>query len=1065
MLKLHCRKLLRSSSLNTNNCRFYPHRNFFGKFNGSYVDNKGHEIVIDSKDKKLCFSINNSFAPLAESSVLTKYGNTVVHVSVCSNKCDEPSPNMVALNVDYRSRAYAFGRLVDSKQKRERHNTDDEILAGRIIDRSIRPLFPKGYLDEIQLTCTSHSVDGIHDPIVTAVNGASMALIKSKQPWNGPIGCARIGMIDGQLVLNPSAKDMEKSTLDLIYSGTSYRTLMMEISGHEIEEDSIKAAMKLAHSAVQDVIELQNSAITPKDELSQARELPIDIQELFRDKNFAVKDFSKDILNKIINVPDDMKALGMEIGYDTALQIFCKGLPRSDRSKCEAIVRSNIMTKLSEKVPTISPMIRSLTAEYVMSKAFRDTCLNHNSRVDGREITELRDINFDCNLLPQAHGSSFFERGETRVLCSTTIGSIFEEKKFFPINGAPEKSENFFLHYDFPPYCTGEVGNATSLNRRMVGHGNLAEKAVKAVIPSASEFPYTIRVFSECTSSNGSSSMASACGASLALVDAGVPIKSHVAGLSIGLVTTDEIRNISDDEKDVNYKIPKSQYTLLTDILGSEDHYGDMDFKVAGTKNGITAVQLDVKLTNGIPISILEEALERAMEGRKSIIAQMDKYSPFQTQNLVLKNNVPRAAMIKYEPSRYKYLVGPGGEMIKFIEETYKCSVQFREEGVVYVYGENEVEVDEACLFIKELVCNINENDVFHGQVVEVKDYGALVKITRAQIALLHISELTHDPELLKKPVSELVAVGQRLQVKVLNVDKGTGQIKVSRRQLLNLSSSEKDPLIFQVPTADTPQMGIIPTFPTTPPRAWSREYFKTNVASEADIEKVMKTKEIVNKKNVKPRDSTDSNQISTNNQSSSSPSPQLETSNGEIEIKESIRKSVDDATKVWRERGKKPKIEKQSNENATDLTADENNDSDSRSDRNRSSNNRGGKDRPDRGEKGDRSDRGERSKRGDRSDRGDRSKRGDRSDRGERSQKRTMNSNNDENEKEAQPGIDNDNETNESHKNRRSNRRRPIKAILDELIDITDSSATSKSNSDEELIGNGYRGLFTKND
>jgi len=270
-----------------------------------------------------------------------------------------------------------------------------------------------------------------------------------------------------------------------------------------------------------------------------------------------------------------------------------------------------------------------------------------------------------------------------------------------------------------------------------------------------------------------------------------------------------------------------------------------------GTKKGVTAAQLDVKLTNGIPIGILEEALDRAMEGRKQIIEQMDKYNPFLPQNLILKSNIPRGALINYEQSRYKYLVGPGGEMIKFIEgntnintntntnfnfntntntnniETYKCNLKFREEGVVYVYGENEEELFEACLFIKELASNINEGDVFNGQVVEVKDYGVLVKITRAQIALLHISELTHDPELLKKPVSELVAVGQRLMVKVLNVDKGTGQIKVSRKQYLGLQKDEKDPLVLAVPTEDTPQIGTIPTFPTTPPRAWSREYFK----------------------------------------------------------------------------------------------------------------------------------------------------------------------------------------------------------------------------------------------
>lgn len=1028
MLKVYrCQRLLRHNQ----------YRNFFGKFNGTYIDNnKSHETLICSKDNDLSFSVNNSFAPLAESSVLAQNGKTVIHVSVCSDKCDEPSPNMVALNVDYRSRAYAFGRLVDSKQKRERHNTDDEILVGRIIDRSIRPLFPKGYIDEIQLTCTTHSVDGIHDPIVTAVNCASMALIKSKQPWNGPIGCARIGIIDNQLVVNPSVKDMERSTLDLIYSGTSYRTLMMEISGEEVEEDKIKEAMKLAHTAVQNVIELQKLAISTSDELTSVRELPIDVQDLFKDKNFVVKNFSKDKLTKTITVPDDMKELGIDIGYDTALQIFCKGLTRPDRSKCEAIVRSNIMTKLSEKVTDISPMIRSLTAEYVMSKAFRDTCLNHNSRVDGRDINKLRDINFDCSTIPQLHGSSFFERGETRVLCSTTIGSLFEEKKYFPINGAPEKSENFFLHYDFPPYCTGEVGNATSTNRRMIGHGNLAEKAIKAVIPSADDFPYTIRVFSECTSSNGSSSMASACGASLSLVDAGVPIKSHVAGLSIGLVTADEIKNSSNDEMDINYKVPKSQYTLLTDILGSEDHYGDMDFKVAGTKKGVTAVQLDVKLANGIPISILEEALDRAMVARKEIIAKMDKYVPFQTQSLVLKSNIPRAALIKYEPSRYKYLVGPGGEMIKFIEETYKCTVQFREEGVVYVYGENEAELYEACLFIKELACNINENEVFNGQVVEVKDYGALIKITRAQIALLHISELTHDPELLKRPVSELVAVGQRLQVKVLNVDKGTGQIKVSRKQFLNLGKDEKDPLVFQVPNEDTPQMGSIPTFPTTPPRAWSREYFKSNVASEADIEKVMKVKKVKTVEvfipNPKPFESLNDDAVI----------------DKYISSKEVDRSSSEDIPKVWKEKEKS--VATDSAAKSENHVSSENTEREYKDDKNRPSSKR--------------ENRGE-----------NKGERGERSSRGERSNRRNNRFKKHENDtKDEAKTIDSRKEHDETKqsitKTSRGNTT-PIKQILNELIEVSSVKSVNRRNkvessdNNDEMIGDGFRGLFKQKD
>jgi polyribonucleotide nucleotidyltransferase len=832
---------------------------------------------------------------LAEGSVLAKQGDTVVHATICSKRTDLTNvedTSMLPLTVDYRSRRYAFGSIPEALNRRERHGTDDEILVARIIDRAIRPLFPKGYLDEVQLTVTSHASDGINDPTIVAVNAASAALMQSKQPWKGPIGCVRIGLIKDKLIVNPTVAEMETSELDLVYAGTSYRPLMIETIANQVPEKKIIEAMRLAQFSIQESIDFQLEQVNIANDISKNSIEADNISNLSeRLQNILNSSTLKASIttnakqnNRLLSVPQAVLNAAHSIGFDDALAIFTSGgvgggsvLTRAQRSQCQGIVRSKIVKELelidinlnndskviNESQPrtlfwwdtnttssksvaakTTSPSlaIRQLAAEDVMTKAFREAILLGN-RADGRNLNQLRDLSCHPDILPSVHGSAFFRRGDTHVLCTTTLGSLEKSSKItFPVNGGPEKTENFFLHYDFPPYCTGELGNATAQNRRMVGHGNLAEKAMRPVMPSGVTFPYTTRVCSECTSSNGSSSMASVCGATISLMDAGVPIKAAVAGLSIGLVTSEKLKLPTEEE--INKKIIKTKgknndYQLLTDILGMEDHYGDMDFKIAGTSAGITAIQLDIKLENGIPLFILEEALDHAKNARVTILEKIINLIPEPRKKLKL--SAPHADLIKFDPERKRFLIGPGGEMLRFIEDTYDVNISTKEEGVAYVYGTNGKNVIDARSFVQDLVSVVSVGDVFPAEVVDIKDYGVMVKITRAQEALLHMSELSHDSNLLRKPMTDLLAIGQRIDVKVLYSDKGTGQVKVSRKSLL--SPKDQDLSLFaSPPTPDVISIGDLPTFPIIPPRKWNKDYFRDNVATTSEIESTMKS-------------------------------------------------------------------------------------------------------------------------------------------------------------------------------------------------------------------------------
>lgn len=492
--------------------------------------------------------------------------------------------------------------------------------------------------------------------------------------------------------------------------------------------------------------------------------------------------------------------------FDDIASMFLSGLEREKRSAAEGHWQNTVREYITTQYPSLPLIVCNIAASKLMSEVFRSV-VRSGRRVDGRKHNQLRLITPQHNILPTVHGSSLFYRGDTRVLCTATLASVDGVRESRNAStGENDVKDYFYLHYDFPPYCTGETGNAAQINRRMIGHGNLAEKALKAIIPAPTEFPYVIRVFSECTASNGSSSMASVCGASLALLDAGVPIKNIAAGLSVGLVSD----------------AFTEQWHLLTDILGTEDHYGDMDFKVAGTRKGVTAIQLDAKLALGVPLQALHNALLVAREARCAIIDTMEKVLRHPISN---KPHVPYGAVVRMHPDKKRHLIGPGGEMRRFIETTYDCQVTILEDdNLVYLFGSSRSSVREAELLVQDLVVEIQEGDIYRAEVVGIRDFGALVRLTRAQTALLHISELSHSEELLRKPVSDLLAVGQRIEVKVLHVDSIAGNTRVSRKALLQRHVD--DNLVPTPPAPDDKSIGVIPDFPVTPPRQFDLSYF-----------------------------------------------------------------------------------------------------------------------------------------------------------------------------------------------------------------------------------------------
>uniref|UniRef100_A0A8C7AAY2 polyribonucleotide nucleotidyltransferase n=1 Tax=Neovison vison TaxID=452646 RepID=A0A8C7AAY2_NEOVI len=705
-------------------------------------------VAVDLGSRKLEIS-SGKLARFADGSAVVQSGDTAVMVTAVSKTKPSPSQFM-PLVVDYRQKAAAAGRIPTNYLRREIGSSDKEILTSRVIDRSIRPLFPAGYFYDTQVLCNLLAVDGVNEPDILAINGASVALSLSDIPWNGPIGAVRIGMIDGECVINPTRKEMSSSTLNLVVAGApKSQIVMMEASAENILQQDFCHAIKVGVKYTQQIIQGIQQLVK---EIGVTKRTP---QKLFTPSPEIVEYIHKLSMERLYAVFTDYE-------HDKRKSLFWFVFPSV------------------EKFPEADTFEIIESFNVVAKEVFRSIILNEYKRCDGRDLTSLRNISCEVDMFKTLHGSALFQRGQTQVLCTVTFDSLESSMKsdriITAINGIKDK--NFMLHYEFPPYATNEIGKVTGVNRRELGHGALAEKALYPVIPK--DFPFTIRVTSEVLESNGSSSMASACCGSLALMDAGVPISSAVAGVAIGLVT-----------KNNREKGEIEDYRLLTDILGIEDYNGDMDFKIAGTNKGITALQADIKLP-GIPIKIVMEAIQQASVAKKEILQIMNK--TISKPRASRKENGPVVETIQVPLSKRAKFVGPGGYHLKKLQAETGVTVSQVDEETFSVFAPTPSAMHEARDFITEICKDDQEQQlefgaVYTATITEIRDTGVMVKLYPNMTAvLLHNTQL--DQRKIKHPTALGLEVGQEIQVKYFGRDPADGRMRLSRKVLQSPATS-----------------------------------------------------------------------------------------------------------------------------------------------------------------------------------------------------------------------------------------------------------------------------------
>ncbi|MBI2003551.1 MAG: polyribonucleotide nucleotidyltransferase, partial [Parcubacteria group bacterium] len=658
--------------------------------------------------------------------VFVRYGDTSVLVTAVMNEKQKDADYM-PLTVDYEERYYAAGKIKGSRWiKRETRPGEEAILHARVIDRTLRPRFDQRIRNDIQIIATVLSFDGENDPDIPSLIGASLALMISDIPFSGPVAAARIGEVDGELVLNPNYEQRIKSPFDLVVAGIDEKVNMLEFEGNEVPEDKILKAIELGHKEYKKIIEFQNKIANE----FKPEKRKVEIFEPDKEMVGEIKNFLDAKLEKALygakGKTETKEALGAlkRSLYDFVKEKFSghKELPR-----------------------VIKEMENIFGRE--MDEVVKKNILEEENRSDGRKLTELRPLSVEAGVLPRTHGSAIFQRGETQILTILTLGSPGKEQWIEEME--VEKKKYFMHHYNFPPYSTGETGRSGFPGRREIGHGALAEKSLEPVIPSKEDFPYTIRLVSEALSSNGSTSMASVCASSLALMDGGVPIKEPVAGISIGLM-------ISDDGK---------KFRLLTDIQGEEDHHGYMDFKVAGTKNGVTGIQLDVK-ADGLTKEIMEAALERARETRLEILEKMKE--TLEKPRPELSPFAPRVYKIRINPDKIRNVIGPGGKIINEIVAQTGVTIDIEDSGLVFVTSEKEEGAKKALEWINNLTREVKAGEIFEGIVVKIMDFGAFVELFPNQDGLVHISEISNERV---ERVTDLLKVGDMVKVKVKKID------------------------------------------------------------------------------------------------------------------------------------------------------------------------------------------------------------------------------------------------------------------------------------------------------
>jgi polyribonucleotide nucleotidyltransferase len=668
----------------------------------------------------------------ADGAVMVTMEDTVVLVTCVALKKAKAGQDFFPLTVDYQERFYANGRIPGGFFKREGRPSEKETLTSRLIDRPLRPLFPEGFYNEVQIVATVMSCNPEIDPDIPAMIGASAAVALAGVPFNGPIGAARVGYLDGQYVLNPTATELTRSAMDLVVAGTADAVLMVESEAQELSEAIMLGAVVYGHEQMQVAIEAINELA------DEAGKDAWDWEPAARDEALVAK----------------LESLALE-----PLREAYRLRAKQARTERIEVIRSEVLPQLlnADADADEQNRVRSLFGD-LEARIVRHQILDGEARIDGRDTRTVRPISIRMGVLPRTHGSVLFTRGETQALVVATLGTGRDEQIIDAIQG--EYKDRFMLHYNFPPYSTGETGRVGSPKRREIGHGRLAKRALVATLPTPEEFSYSLRVVSEITESNGSSSMASVCGGSLALMDAGVPVKGHTAGVAMGLI------------KEGN------RFAVLTDILGDEDHLGDMDFKVAGTENGVTALQMDIKIT-GITKEIMQVALSQAREGRMHILGLMKEALP--VVRTELSGFAPRIITMKINPEKIRDVIGKGGAVIRALTEETGATIDIKDDGTVSIACVNSEAGELARKRIEEITAEVEVGKVYEGTVLKLLDFGAIVSVLPGRDGLLHISQIAHERV---NTVGDYLKEGQQVRVKVLEADE-KGRLRLSMKALL----------------------------------------------------------------------------------------------------------------------------------------------------------------------------------------------------------------------------------------------------------------------------------------
>ena len=677
-------------------------------------------------------------AEQANGACLVQYGDTVVLVTATSSSKPREGIDFFPLSVDYEEKMYAVGKIPGGFIKREGRPSEKATLSARLIDRPLRPLFPEGYRNDVHIVATVLSVDQDHSPEIVAMIGSSIALSISDIPFDGPTGSVEVGYIDGKYIINPNEEERNNSKINLSLAGTKTAIMMVEAGAQEVSESEMLEAILEGHEVIKDICEFVEEISSEVGKEKAEYEVFKADEEIVA----KVKDFGKDLLVNAIREKD-------------------KVVREENTEKAKEAIREHFVDLMEEHSKDISAAIEEIEVTEI-----RRGILEEERRPDDRKLDEIRHLSSEVSVLPRTHGSGLFTRGQTQVLSIATLGAISEEQV---IDGlGDDKPKRYIHHYNFPGFCVGDTKPSRSPGRREIGHGALAERALLPVIPDSEVFPYTIRVVSEVLSSNGSSSQASICGSTLALMDAGVPIKAPVAGIAMGLIEENGVIKI------------------LTDIQGLEDHFGDMDFKVAGTRKGITAIQMDIKV-EGIKKEILETALDRAKDARFEILDHLA--TTIEKPREELSKYAPIIHMISIDPERIGEVIGAGGKIINKIIEQTGVKIDIDDDGKISILSDSDEKAKEAIAIIEDIVKEIEVGEVYLGKVKKIVKFGAFVEIKKGTEGLLHISEIAHERT---NNVEDILKVGDSVEVKVIDIAKDTGKISLSRKALIKREDNSK---------------------------------------------------------------------------------------------------------------------------------------------------------------------------------------------------------------------------------------------------------------------------------